>query len=152
RRLDLFSALRANAWIRSAFGDQPAALWALAASVDSVCDELTFAAVDGIDAIEARLEASIARHFHRRALRAVQPQAQLLLQLWRASMAKAGGARARIVALGARVKAATQPVVFVAPVPPERWIRTGLEDLAARVPVHLVCADIAGAVAKRPLL
>lgn len=152
RRLELFSALRANAWIRAAFGEQPAALWALAAHIDAVCDELTFAAVDGADALEAKLESSLTRHFHRRALRAVQPQAQLILQLWRASMARGGGAQAKIAALDARIGAATRPLVLVATQVPPAWIRGRFSALAARVPVHLVRVDTQAAVAARPLL
>jgi ATP-dependent helicase/nuclease subunit B len=152
RRLELFAALRGNAWIRAAFGEQPAALWALAAQIDAVCDELTFAAVDGADSLEAKLESSLTRHFHRRALRAVQPQAQLILQLWRASMARGGGAQARLAALDDRIGTATHPLVFVATQEPPHWIRSRLSALAARVPVHLVRADTRAAVAARPLL
>jgi ATP-dependent helicase/nuclease subunit B len=152
RRIELFETLRANEWIRSAFGTQPAALWALATNIEAVCDELTFAAVDNSEAFEAKLEASLVRHFRRRALRSVQPQAQLILRLWRASMAANRGAMARIAAFEGRIRAATRPVFFVAARPPAAWIRSGLDALAARVQVHLLRADTSAAVTAQPLL
>jgi ATP-dependent helicase/nuclease subunit B len=152
RRVELFETLRANTWIRSAFGTQPAALWALATNIETVCDELTFAAVDDFEAFAANVEASLARHFHRRALRSVQPQAQLILQLWRASTAADRGAMARIAAFEARVRASSRPLLFVATRVPAAWIRSGLVALAARVPVDLLQADTSAAVVARPLL
>ena len=152
RRVDLFGALRANAWIRSAFGTQATALWALAAHIDVMCDEMTFAAVDGADAFEARLQASLTRHFHRQAARALQPQAQLILQIWRAALAHDGGAGAQIAALDERSRAATRPLVYVATQPAPPWVQAWLSSLAKRVAVHVVRTDYATAVSGRPLL
>jgi len=152
RRVELFETLRTNEWIRSAFGTQPAALWALATNIETVCDELTFAAADNSEAFAANLETSLARHFHRRALRSVQPQAQLILQLWRASMSADRGAMARIAAFDARVSASARPLLFVATRTPAAWIRRSLVALGARGPVHLLRADTSAAVAARPLL
>ncbi|HTT13613.1 MAG TPA: PD-(D/E)XK nuclease family protein [Burkholderiaceae bacterium] len=152
RRVELFEVLRGNEWVRTAFGPQPAALWALATNIEAVCDELTFAAVDGSEALEARIEASLARHFHRRALRTMLPQAQLILQLWRASMARDHGAMARLAVFDARIRGATRPLLFVAAGMPPGWMRGRLVALAERVPVHLLVADAGAAVAARPLL
>lgn len=151
RRIELFAALRASNWIRSTFGEQPAALWSLAAHVASVCDELTLAAVDGAEAFEQRLQASLARHFFRRSARAVEPQAQLVLQLWRAGLAQGTAVGARLAALQARSRAATHPLVFVAVHPLPAWTRAWLNVLAERVPVQVIRADVAAAVKRRPL-
>jgi ATP-dependent helicase/nuclease subunit B len=151
RRLELFAALRANDWIRSAFGDQPAALWNLAAQVASICDELTLAALDGADAFEDQLRASLARHFARRAARAIQPQAQLILQLWRAGLSQGNATTARLAVLQARSRAAIKPVVFVSTRPLRKWAEAWLALLSDRVPVHVVQADLGKAIAQRPL-
>jgi len=95
-RAELYAALRGNAWVREAFGDQPATLWSLARDVAQLSDELTWAAVDSPDAFEGRLAASLARHFHRRAARALRPQAQLVLQLWRARRSAGDGCFRRL--------------------------------------------------------
>ena len=49
-RAELFSALRASDWVRESFTAQPAALWALAAGIAQLADELTWAAVGDADA------------------------------------------------------------------------------------------------------
>jgi ATP-dependent helicase/nuclease subunit B len=152
RRIELFAALRENEWIRAAFGQQPGSLWSLASRIDAVCDELTLAAVEGPQAFEKRLQASLARHFQRRAMRALQPQAQLVLQLWRAVRGQGSAAAALLAALAARTQNATRPIVFVALQPVPGWINAWLESLAKRVPVLLVRADVSAAVAADPLL
>jgi ATP-dependent helicase/nuclease subunit B len=151
RRVELFAALRTNDWIRSAFGEQPAALWNLAAQIAAICDELTFAALDGPGAFEARLHTCLARHFSRRAARAVQPQAQLVLQLWRAGLMQGSATSARLAALQTRSRSATRPVLFVSIRALPGWTRAWLNLLAERVPVQVVQADLANAVARRPL-
>ncbi|HEU0200198.1 MAG TPA: hypothetical protein VFR86_07160, partial [Burkholderiaceae bacterium] len=153
RRVELFDALRANAWIRSAFGEQAAALWALARHIGAVCDELTFAAIDGVEAFEAQVRAALARHFQRRAAHALEPAAQLVLQLWRAQGRTGEGdpATARLAALRARIAATHRPVLVVAE-RVEPWLRAGLAALAMRAPVHLLRADFAAAIAAQPLL
>jgi len=105
-RAELFAALRDNDWVRDAFGAQPAALWALAAGVAALADELTLAAVGDPDAFAARLQASLARHFRRRAARVMQPQAQLVLQLWHARRGADDGAAAAVRELQARAAVA----------------------------------------------
>jgi ATP-dependent helicase/nuclease subunit B len=152
RRIELFSVLRTNGWVRSAFGEQPVALWNLAALIASVCDELTFAALEGTDAFEARLNASLARHFTQRAARAVQPQAQLVLQLWRASLAQGTATSALLASLQARSRAAARPLLYVSMKSLEGWTGAWLGLLAKQVPVRIVRADVAAAAAKRPLL
>lgn len=155
RRVELFDALRANAWVRQAFGAQPPALWALARQIAALCDELTYAAVDDAIAFDAQLRSSLARHFRRRAARAVEPAAQLVLQLWRADYAHGGDgsvAATRLAALRARSLRAERPVLYVAAQPVPRWIRAWLEGLASRVPVELITADTAATVRTRPLL
>ena len=156
-RAELFAALRANAWVRESFTDQPAALWALAAGVAELADELSLAAAGDADAFAGRLQASLARHFHRRAARAVQPQAQLVLRLWHARRAAADGAAAALRELQARALAASGPLVYLAGDPlgdngVAPWEEAFLEAYAGRAPVLLLAADLAGALATRPLL
>jgi ATP-dependent helicase/nuclease subunit B len=152
RRVEMFGVLRENRWIRTTFGEQPAALWTLAARVTELCDELTLAAVDGADAFEARLQASLARHYRRRAVQPLQPQAQLILQLWRAGMAHPTGAGTWLGALRSRSRETRRPMLFVAAGRIEPWTRAWLQALGERVPVRLVGADVPAAVADRPLL
>ena len=150
-RAELFSALRGNAWVRESFGTQPVALWALARGVAQLCDELTWAAVDGEDALAGRLEASLARHFFRRASRALQPQAQLVLQLWRARRADDSAARA-VRELATRAGSATAPLVYATGDPLQGWEHAFLQRYAQRAPVLLIEPDVAAALAVRPLL
>jgi ATP-dependent helicase/nuclease subunit B len=150
-RAELFSALRGNAWVRAAFGDQPAALWALARGVAQLCEELTWAAVDGEAAFAGRLEAALARHFHRRAARALQPQAQLVLQLWRARRADDRATRA-LRELDARAHAAASPLVYTSADELQHWEEAFLQRYAQRAPVLLLDADTAVALRTRPLL
>ena len=154
-RAELFAVLRANAWVREAFGEQPAALWALARGVAQLCDELTLAAVDQPQAFAERLQAALARHFSRRAARAVQPQAQLVLQLWRARRADDPALQV-LQALDQRAAAAREPLVFLADTAfateAGGWKGRFLQRYALRAPVLLIEPDIAAALAARPLL
>lgn len=155
-RAELFAALRSSGWVRESFTAQPAALWALAEAVAQLADELTLAAVGDADAFAARLSASLARHFHRRAARALQPQAQLVLQLWHARRAAEDGAAAALRELQARAQGAVQPLVYLASDPLGRgvagWEQAFLDSYARRAPVLLLEADLAGALAPLPLL
>ena len=155
-RAELFAALRGNAWVREAFAAQPAALWALAAGVAELADELSLAAMGDADAFAGRLQASLARHFHRRAARAVLPQAQLVLQLWRARRTAGDGAVAALRELQARAAAARGPLVYVAGDPlgagVAAWEQAFLDAYAGRAPVLLLAADLPAALASRPLL
>ncbi len=154
-RAELFAALRANAWVRDSFGPQPAALWSLAAGIAQLADELTWAAVDDADAFAGRLQASLARHFHRRAARALQPQAQLVLQLWRARRDAGDGATAALRELQARAAAASAPLVYLTGRPGEDvvpWEHAFLQRWSQRAPVLLIDADVRSALGARPLL
>lgn len=158
RRAELFAALRAHAWVRANFGDRPAALWALARQIAALADELTLAALDDPRAFAQRFEAALARHFRRRAARALQPQAQLVLQLWRALHAGDGtddAAAALLRALRQRAEQAARegaPLALVADQPPAGWLR-GFFDLYSRgAPALLIEVDHARAIAVRPLL
>ena len=150
-RAELFAALRASRWVRESFGTQPAALWALARSVAQLCEALTWAAIEGEDAFADRLQSALTRHFFRRAARALQPQAQLVLQLWRARRDDTGAARA-LRALAARAAGASQPLVYLASEALQGWEDAFLRRYAARAPVLLIEADIAAALAARPVL
>lgn len=155
-RAELFSALRANAWVREAFTAQPAALWALAAGIAELADELSLAAAGEPDAFAGRLQASLARHFQRRAARALLPQAQLVLRLWQARRAADDGAAAALRELQSRAAAASGPLVYLAVEPlggdVAPWERAFLDTYAGRAPVRLLQADLPAALARRPLL
>lgn len=150
RRVSLFDALRGNAWVRTHLSAQSPALWRLAQQIEAVADELTYAAVNGADAMTADVEAVLARRYRRGAARAVQPQARLLLDLWRA-----GGdalASQRIQALNRIASNAAAPLVFVAAQPIEPWLRHVLARYAERAAVVLIEADVAAVLADAPVL
>jgi ATP-dependent helicase/nuclease subunit B len=158
RRAELFAALRSHAWVRANFGDRPAALWALARQIAALAEEMTLAALDDPGAFALRFEAALARHFRRRAARVLEPQAQLVLLLWRAL--HAGGAAddpaaALLSALRRRAEQAArtgQPLVLVADRPPAGWLRGFLDQHSRGAPALLIEADHARAIAARPLL
>jgi ATP-dependent helicase/nuclease subunit B len=159
-RAEIFSALRSNAWVREAFGPQPATLWALARDVAQLCDELTLAAVGDADAFDGRLQASLARHFHRRAARALQPQAQLVLQLWRARRSADDGAARVLRELESRARHATRPLVYLGAslaVGPEDdglagWETAFLHHYSQHAPVLVIVPDTEAGIRERPLM
>ncbi len=159
-RAELYAALRGNAWVRESFGEQPATLWSLARDVVQLADELTWAALDRPDAFEERLATSLGRHFNRRAAQALRPQAQLVLQLWRARRSADDGAAGAWRALATRAAQATAPLVYLSPVAATdavgdglvAWERSFLERWAQRAPVLLLVPDLAAALSARPLL
>ncbi len=152
RRVELFSVLRKSTWVRDAFGEQAAALWALAAHIAGACDELTLVAAGDVAGFEAQLDASLARHYRDRAARALQPQAQFILRLWRAGLDAERGAQGWLLALRERAEAATRPLVYVAGHTVRAWERAWLALLAAKVPVRVVHADVEATVRTIPLL
>lgn len=159
QRLELYAVLRSNRWIGEAFGGQPATLWALAADVARLCDELTLAAVQSVEAFDGRLQSALARHFHRRAARALQAPAQLVLQLWRARRSAGDGAARTISAMAAKTASLESPLVYLgsglasaASPNMERWEEALLERAARRVEVLHLVPDVAAAVRDRPLL
>lgn len=159
-RAELFAALRANRWVRESFGAQPATLWALARDISQLCDQLTWAAPDGSDALDGQLQASLARHFHRRAARTLLPQAQLVLQLWRAQRAGGDGAVRALRELQSRASRAEAPLIYVgaalsrttAGVGLAGWERAFLETYSMRAPVLAIVPDVAQGLGARPLL
>jgi ATP-dependent helicase/nuclease subunit B len=159
-RAELYVALRGNAWAREAFGDQPATLWSLARDVARLSDELTWAAIDGHEAFEGRLAASLARHFHRRAAMALRPQAQLVLQLWQARRSAEDGASGAWRELAARSAQASVPLVYLSRVAVTdsaddglaAWERAFIERWADRAPVLLLVPDLVAALNGEPLL
>ncbi|MFN3565602.1 MAG: hypothetical protein ACK4V1_06420, partial [Burkholderiaceae bacterium] len=145
--------------MRAHFGEEPAALWALARQIAALADELTFAAVDEPRAFAQRFESVLARHFKRRAARVIEPQAQLVLQLWRALGADRGAtddpATALLRALRRRAEQGQReaaPLVLVADEPPAGWLRGFLELYSRGAPALLIEADHVRAIAARPLL
>jgi ATP-dependent helicase/nuclease subunit B len=153
---ELFTALRGNAWVRASFGAQPAALWALARGIARLCDDLSLAATDQSDAFAERLLACLSRHYHRRAARALQPQAQLVVQLWRARRGAGDAVERALGELDDRADIATTPLVLVdrgeLDAQPAGWMRRFLHRYGQRAPVLHIVADGAAAAAARPLL
>lgn len=157
RRAELFAALRAHRWVRENFGAGAAALWALAREIGALADELTLAAIDEPHALAQRFEAALGRHYRQHAARVLQPQAQLVLELWRALHASgeataADPARELLRALRRRAEQATAPLVYVADEELPGWQRALVERYAQAAPVLVVAADCARAIAARPLL
>lgn len=155
RRAQLFDAMRSNAWVRRNFGTQPEALWSLALQVESIADELSYAAFGEASAITqrvdaARIETALARHYRQRAARVLAPQARLVLELWRA-----GGDSAsteRLAALNRIADAAAGPMVFVSGLRTDPWVRDWLARYATRAPVAWIEPEVASVVRAAPLL
>lgn len=159
-RAELYAALRGNSWVRKAFGDHPATLWALARDVARLGDELTWAAIDGHEAFEGRLATSLARHFQRRAATALRPQAQLVLQLWRARRSAEDGAAGAWREIAARAARADAPLVYLSHSATTdaagdglaAWEQAFLEQWADRAPVLVLVPDLVAALSNQPLL
>lgn len=154
-RAELFQALRANSWVRTAFGAEPALLWSLAEAILRLSDELTWAAADDAPAFAGRLDASLARHYGRRAAQALQPQAQLVLRLWRARCAADEGPARALRELARRASAAAAPLVHVADPAngaAAAWEQAFLQRYALRAPVLAIEAASQPVLAAQPLL
>ncbi|MCX8005920.1 MAG: PD-(D/E)XK nuclease family protein, partial [Burkholderiaceae bacterium] len=151
-RAELYAALRANDWVRSSFGAAPDALWTLARDILALCDELTFAAAGSVAAFEGRLQDSLARHYRQRAARVLDPQAQLVLALWRARRDRGDGAAAALRRLLDIAQGASAPLVYLTATAIERWESGFLDRYARGAPVLLIEASDAEAIATRPLL
>jgi ATP-dependent helicase/nuclease subunit B len=152
----LFNALRASPWVRSSFSTQPAALWGLAEDIALLSDELTLAALAEPQAYGERLQQSLARHYRRRAARALQPQAQLVLQLWQAQRGSDDGAAGGAMdELERRAQSGGGPLVYLAGAGGAAlaaWEEHFLRRYAEHAPVLLLEAEVAQALMDRPLL
>jgi hypothetical protein len=158
-RVELFTALRANRWVREAFGAQPATLWALARDVAHLCDELTLAAVSGAEDFDGRLQASLRRHFRRRAAHALQAQSQLVIQLWRARREADDGAARFLRELAARASRTRLPLVYLGTglstagrAGLATWERAFIDRAAEQAPILLLDPDVTAALENQPLL
>ena len=158
-RVELYGALRGSPWIASAIGSEPATLWALAREIAALCDELTLAAVDAPEALDGRLRQALERHYRRRAARALQAPAQLVLELWRARRSADDGAARALRELASRAPQLAGPLVYVAGTaasaatqPLAAWEQSFLDRASERVPVLLLVPDAAAALIDRPLL
>lgn len=157
---ELFFALRDSGWVREVFGDQPGTLWALARGVARLCDELTWAAAVTQQSFAERLEAALARHYRWRAARALEPQAKLVLALWRARHGADDGAARAIRVAGQRADAAERPLVVLAGERgtagsngvPQAWWDAFAQRCAQRVDVLRIVVDLRPALRARPLL
>jgi ATP-dependent helicase/nuclease subunit B len=147
RLVELFEALRASAWAREAFGDRPGALWALAAELARLGDELTLAAVGRDQAFEGRWHDSVARHFQRRAALAASAQSQLVLRLWKAHSSGPFGAGALLRQWSRRAQRAEGAIAVLAPFGLPAWQQVLLHRQANAQPVCAVVGDLAAALA-----
>ena len=146
RLVELYEALRDSNWAREAFGDRPAALWALAAELAGLADELTLAAVGSDEAFEGRWRDSVARHFQRRAARAATVQAQLVLQLWKAHSSAQFGAGALLRNWARRARRPEGAIACLAPFGLLRWQQVLLRDQARAQPLCAVVGDLRAAL------
>ena len=142
RRLaELFEALRGSKWVRRAFGERPSALWALAAELADLGDELTLAAVGDDARFEGRWHESVARHFQRRAAGAASEQSQLVLHLWRAHCSSEFGAAELLKNWERRTASLDGPLAMLAPFGLTSWQRVLLARLGSNQP-RPVCAVV----------
>ena len=122
-RAEVFEALRASEWARTAFGSQPSILWSLAGDVCAFADELTLEAGAAPEAFAGRLEEAVASVFSERARGCAQAQTRLVLSLWRAGFDPGRGAAASIAALSRRAQEARGPLAWIAPTGARPWQR-----------------------------
>lgn len=152
RLVELYDALRASGWARSAFGSRPGALWALAAELAQLGDELTLAAVGEDAGFEGRWSASVQRHFRRRAARTASAHAQLVLQIWKAHASDRFGAgrllKGWAAGWAARAGGTGLPraLAVLAPFGLPAWQRVLLDALAPACPVRVIEGDLAAVV------
>jgi ATP-dependent helicase/nuclease subunit B len=152
RRAELFQALRDSPWVRERFGAQSSALWSLARDLAILSDELTLAACGAVEAFEGRWRAAVERNFSKRAAAAADPQAQLVLALWRAGLsaeAGAAGLRARLQSLAGR---ADGPLLWLAPQGAAPWQDAFCRSYiaASGQPARMVVADLPGLARQYP--
>jgi len=145
RLVELFEALRASPWVRKAFGERPAALWALSVELAALGDELTLAAVgshgNGNGGFEGRWRDSVARHFQRRAAGAASEQSQLVLQLWKAHCSSDFGAAGLLKNWERRSERLDGPLAMLAPFGLAQWQGVLLARLGAKQK-QAVCAVV----------
>lgn len=158
-RIEIHGALRGSPWIATAIGSEPATLWALAREIAALCDELTLAAAAAPDAFDGRLRQALDRHYRRRAARALQAPAQLVLQLWHARRSADDGAARALRELALRAQQLTAPLVYVgraaagdAAGPLAGWEQGFVDCAAEGVPTLLLVPDAAAVLDDRPLL
>jgi ATP-dependent helicase/nuclease subunit B len=158
-RAEIFVALRRSRWLLEATGRPPESLWPLARQIADLGDELTFAAAaerpgswrEGVASFERRLLDTVAAQFRRHAARVVEPEAQLLLQIWRAA-APAQSAAQALHQLSERVQLPACDLVWITIGPAERWQQDFMAAWASRRPARLIELRCEPAVAQAPLL
>jgi len=121
QRADLFEALRQNGWVRERFGARAGALWSLARDAAVLGDELTLAACGAVEAFAGRWRSAVQRHFSQRAAAAGEPQAQLVLALWRAGLDPERGAMLLGECLARRAATADGPLLWLVPQGAAPW-------------------------------
>jgi len=154
QRAEFFEALRANGWVRERFGAHAGALWSLARDAAALGDELTLAACGAADAYAGRWRAAVQRHFSQRAAAAGEPQAQLVLALWRASIDPERGALRLGACLTRRAALADGPLLWLVPQGAAAWQVAYCQAYAARsgYPAVIIEGDDAALAQAYPLL
>jgi ATP-dependent helicase/nuclease subunit B len=154
QRADLFEALRDNAWVRERFGARAGALWSLARDAAALGDELTLAACGADEAFTGRWRSAIQRHFSQRAAAAGEPQAQLVLALWRAGLDPDRGALQLGACMTRRAAAADGPLLWLVPQGAAPWQVAYCHAYAERCgyPAVLIEGDDAALALQYPLL
>jgi len=154
QRADLFEALRQNGWVRERFGARAGSLWSLARDAAVLGDELTLAACGAVEAFAGRWRAAVQGHFSARAAAAGEPQAQLVLALWRAGLDPERGALLLGEHLARRAATADGPLLWLVPQGAAPWQDAYCQAYAARSGYRavLVEGDDAALAQGHPLL
>jgi ATP-dependent helicase/nuclease subunit B len=151
-QVDLFQALRASNWVREQAGSQAAAVWSLARDIAHVSDELTLHACGRAEAFAGRWQAAVRKHFTERAASAGEPQAQLVLALWRAGLSQEHGAARLQAQLERRLRSARGMLYWVLPHGAQAWQRefASAYAMASGAQVCIVTADWTALAASNP--
>ena len=154
QRAEFFEALRTNRWVRERFGAHAGALWSLARDAAALGDELTLAACGAAEAYAGRWRAAVQRHFSQRAAAAGEPQAQLVLALWRASLDPDRGALRLSACLTRRAAVADGPLLWLVPQGAAAWQIAYCQAYVARsgYPAMIIEGDDAALAQAHPLL
>jgi ATP-dependent helicase/nuclease subunit B len=157
RLVELFGALKASEWLgrHLEFGTQ--ALWAMARQLIGLCDELTLGLGGGASRalavpIEARILAAIKGTYKDRAWEACSAEAQLVLEVWRATLSREDSAALLLRSLERLAREASAPLFVVRSAPWLPYESAFYGAYAARQRVECRQADLAQALAHYPAL
>jgi ATP-dependent helicase/nuclease subunit B len=155
RRVELFEALKSVAWLQEHARSGSQALWSMARLLTELCDQLTLGlgSVPARDApIEARVLAAAKGSYRNRAWEACSAEAQLVLDVWRATLSHDDGAARILRGLDALLSESSGALIVVRARAWEPFERTFYERYAERRRVDCVERDLGAALAAHPAL